>query len=407
MAKHLKKSGFKRQSAGGKRYQKKQKKTPRHSFNFTGILGKLKNGLLSVCGKILSACKKTAGKLLSLLPRRERYRSKHGRQNNSKIIPFSESQRYDGSGRHSRDIRSHSSKTSVFWEKVKNALLFAYENTIGRLTALIFHRERYRSRHVNRKSREIVSFSEQQNEIASEQQIESASEQISREAKPKEAKPEEAKREKEARRFKIGLPKIGRRKKEKLLARTANLPTTKQLEEELKRERTKKEGNRLVRNIIFALVTVSAAAVLVATLFLPILQIYGTSMTPTLTEGDIVLSVKGSQFERGDVISFYYNNKILVKRVIAFEGEYVNIGEDGTVYINNKTIEEPYLTEKAFGECDLKLPYQVPAGKIFVLGDHRDTSVDSRSSVMGCISEEQIVGKIIFRVWPFDQMGGI
>ncbi len=394
MAKHLKKSGFKRQSAGGKRYQKKQKKTPRHSFNFTGILGKLKNGLLSVCGKILSACKKTAGKLLSLLPRRERYRSKHGRQNNSKIIPFSESQRYDGSGRHSRDIRSHSSKTSGFWEKVKNALLVAYENTIGRLTALIFHRERYRSRHVNRKSREIVSFSEQQNEIASEQ--------LSQEAKPKEAK-----QEKKARRFEIALPKIGRRKKEKLLARTANLPTTKQLEEELKRERTKKEGNRLVRNIIFALVTVSAAAVLVATLFLPILQIYGTSMTPTLTEGDIVLSVKGSQFERGDVISFYYNNKILVKRVIAFEGEYVNIGEDGTVYINNKTIEEPYLTEKAFGECDLKLPYQVPAGKIFVLGDHRDTSVDSRSSVMGCISEEQIVGKIIFRVWPFDQMGGI
>ncbi|MBQ6387206.1 MAG: signal peptidase I [Ruminococcus sp.] len=184
-----------------------------------------------------------------------------------------------------------------------------------------------------------------------------------------------------------------------------NLPTTEQLEEELKRERTKKEGNRLVRNIIFALITVSAAAVLVATLFLPILQIYGTSMTPTLTEGDIVVSVKGAQFERGDVISFYYNNKILVKRVIAFEGEYVNIGEDGTVYINNKAIEEPYLIGKAFGECDLKLPYQIPAGKIFVLGDHRDTSVDSRSSVMGCVSEEQIVGKIIMRVWPITRMG--
>ena len=146
---------------------------------------------------------------------------------------------------------------------------------------------------------------------------------------------------------------------------------------------------------------------LVATLFLPILQIYGTSMTPTLSEGEIVVSVKGASFERGDIISFYYNNKILVKRVIAFEGEYINIDDEGNVYINNKIIDEPYLTEKAFGECDLKLPYQVPAGKIFVLGDHRSTSVDSRSSVMGCVSEEQIVGKIAFRVWPFDRLGEI
>ena len=186
-----------------------------------------------------------------------------------------------------------------------------------------------------------------------------------------------------------------------------NLPTPEQLEKELKRERNRKDNNRLVRNTIFALITVAAAAVLVATLFLPILQIYGTSMTPTLSEGEIVVSVKGASFERGDIISFYYNNKILVKRVIAFEGEYINIDDEGNVYINNKIIDEPYLTEKAFGECDLKLPYQVPAGKIFVLGDHRSTSVDSRSSVMGCVSEEQIVGKIAFRVWPFDRLGEI
>ena len=204
-------------------------------------------------------------------------------------------------------------------------------------------------------------------------------------------------------------PKRKRQRKKKVnpLALPENLPSTEQLETELSRERNQKANSRLVRNTIFALITVAATAVLVATLFLPILQIYGTSMTPTLSEGEIVVSIKGSAFERGDIISFYYNNKILVKRVIAFEGEYVNIDDDGTVLINNKRIEEPYITEKSFGECDLKLPYQVPAGKIFVLGDHRATSVDSRSSVMGCVAEEQIVGKIVFRVWPLDQMGEI
>ena len=200
--------------------------------------------------------------------------------------------------------------------------------------------------------------------------------------------------------------RFGLRKKKQTID-PDNLPTSEQLERELKREKNKRDNNRLVRNTIFALITVAATAVLVATLFLPILQIYGTSMKPTLSEGEIVVSIKGSAFERGDIISFYYNNKILVKRVIAFEGEYVNINDDGTVLINNKAIEEPYITEKSFGECDLKLPYQVPAGKIFVLGDHRDTSVDSRSSVMGCVAEEQIVGKIVFRVWPFDRMGEI
>ena len=171
-----------------------------------------------------------------------------------------------------------------------------------------------------------------------------------------------------------------RKKKVNPLTLPENLPSTEQLETELKRERNQKANGRLVRNTIFALITVAAT---------------------------IVVSIKGSAFERGDIISFYYNNKILVKRVIAFEGEYVNINDDGTVLINNKAIEEPYITEKSFGECDLKLPYQVPAGKIFVLGDHRDTSVDSRSSVMGCVAEEQIVGKIVFRVWPFDRMGEI
>ena len=186
-----------------------------------------------------------------------------------------------------------------------------------------------------------------------------------------------------------------------------DLPTPEQLEDELKRERSKKDNNRLVRNTVFALITVAAIAVLVATLFLPILQIYGTSMSPTLSEGEIVVSVKGATFERGDIISFYYNNKILVKRAIAFEGEYVNIDNEGKVYVNNRLIDEPYLTERSLGECDIKLPYQVPAGKIFVLGDHRSISVDSRSSVLGCVSEEQIVGKIAFRLWPVNRLGEI
>jgi signal peptidase I len=152
---------------------------------------------------------------------------------------------------------------------------------------------------------------------------------------------------------------------------------------------------------------VAAAAVLVATLFLPVLQIYGFSMTPCLSESDIVVSLKGFDFKRGDIVSFYFNNKILVKRVIAFPGEWVNIDEDGNVFINDEPLAEPYLVERALGECDLELPYQVPDGKVFVCGDHRSTSVDSRSSTIGCVSEEQIVGKIVFRVWPLKKFGAV
>ena len=141
-------------------------------------------------------------------------------------------------------------------------------------------------------------------------------------------------------------------------------------------------------------------AVLVATLWLPVLQIYGSSMTPTLEEGDIVVSIKSKTYETGDIVEFYYNNKILIKRVIAGSGDWVDLDEDGTVYVNGEKLDEPYVKDKAFGECDLELPYQVPESRIFVMGDHRSVSVDSRSKAVGCVAEEQIVGKLVCRIWP-------
>lgn len=185
----------------------------------------------------------------------------------------------------------------------------------------------------------------------------------------------------------------------------AKFPTTEQLEQELMQEKYRKDYMRIFRSTVYTLIVVAAAAILITVLFMPVLQIYGTSMTPTLTEGNIVVSLKGGSYETGDIIGFYYNNKILVKRVIAQAGDWVDISDDGTVYVNDRELDEPYLTEKAFGDCDLELPYQVPESKIFVMGDHRSTSVDSRSSTVGCVAEEQIVGKIVFRVWPLNELG--
>ena len=185
------------------------------------------------------------------------------------------------------------------------------------------------------------------------------------------------------------------------------LPTTQQLEAELNRERYKKNYRSALRSTIYTLITVSAVAVLVAVLLLPVLRIYGSSMNPTLEEKDIVVSLKGSSFKTGDVVAFYYNNKILVKRVIANPGDWVDIDKDGVVYVNNKALDEPYVHDLALGDCNIKLPYQVPESKIFVMGDNRATSVDSRNTSVGCVAEEQLVGKIVFTIWPFSRFGAI
>lgn len=187
----------------------------------------------------------------------------------------------------------------------------------------------------------------------------------------------------------------------------SEIPTIEQLEAELQRERYNKRYGRVLRSTIYTLITVAAVAVLVATLLLPVLQIYGSSMAPTLVDGNIVVSLKAGDLKAGDIVAFYYNNKILVKRVIAGPGDWVDIKEDGTVYVNNEELDEPYLTEKAFGDCNIELPYQVPDSRIFVMGDHRSVSVDSRNTAVGCVADEQIVGKLVFRIWPLDSFGSL
>lgn len=184
-------------------------------------------------------------------------------------------------------------------------------------------------------------------------------------------------------------------------------PTKEEVDQELKRVKHRKKYGQTLRSTIYILVTVAAFAVLAATLWMPVLEVFGTSMAPSLNEGELIASVKTSDFKTGDVIAFYFNNKILVKRVIAGPGDWVDLEPDGTVLINGEPLDEPYVEELAYGDTDIELPYQVPDARWFVMGDHRSVSVDSRSKSIGPIADEQVVGKLIYRVWPLQTIGSI
>ena len=188
---------------------------------------------------------------------------------------------------------------------------------------------------------------------------------------------------------------------------SVELPSLEQIEEERKRLRYRSRYRRTLKSTIAILVVVAAAAVLVATLWMPVLRIYGSSMVPTLKDGQIVVSVKTTDFQPGDIAAFYHGNKLLIKRYIAGPSEWVNIDEDGTVYINGVELDEPYLTEKAFGETNIDLPYQVPDKRYFLMGDNRDVSIDSRNTAVGCVAADQIVGKVVFRIWPLSEFGPV
>lgn len=184
-----------------------------------------------------------------------------------------------------------------------------------------------------------------------------------------------------------------------------SLPTAEQLDMERRRLRYKRRYNRTLRSTVAILIVVAALAVLAATLWMPVLRVYGSSMAPTLHNGEILVSVKTKDFSSGDIIAFYHGNKLLIKRYIAGPSDYVNVDEDGNVSVNGMLLDEPYPAEKAYGEADIEFPYQVPDQRYFVMGDNRSVSIDSRSSIVGCIAEDQIVGKVVFRVWPLSAFG--
>ena len=185
------------------------------------------------------------------------------------------------------------------------------------------------------------------------------------------------------------------------------MPSVELLEGELRRTQYNRRYRRTLRTTLFSLLVVAAVAVIIAVLLMPVLQISGSSMEDTLMDGDLMVALNNGKYKTGDVIGFYFNNGILIKRVIAVTGDWVDIDDDGTVYVNGVKLDEPYITEKSIGECNITLPYQVPEGKCFVMGDHRATSLDSRNTAVGCISNDVVVGKLLIRFWPIRSFGTV
>ena len=184
-------------------------------------------------------------------------------------------------------------------------------------------------------------------------------------------------------------------------------PSIDQLKAELKRENRKKEYRKVLRNTLIVVVVVAALAVLVSSFFITVLKVTGDSMTPTLQTGEIVIAQNSSSFESGDLIAFYYNNKVLVKRVLGSPGEWIDIDSEGNVSVNGEMIQEDYISDKSLEPTDISFPYQVPENRYFVMGDHRKASIDSRSNAVGCVTKEQLIGKIVFRIYPFGSFGGL
>ena len=186
-----------------------------------------------------------------------------------------------------------------------------------------------------------------------------------------------------------------------------DLPPAAQLEQELKRLKYRHSFAFTLRSTVASLIVVAAIAVMISTMIMPVLRVTGTSMTPTLQNDQVIICNKLAECQKGDVVAFYYNNKVLIKRVIGVAGDVIDISGDGVVSVNGEPLDEPYVSELALGECDIELPYQVPDNRIFVMGDHRSVSIDSRSTSVGCVAIENVIGKVLLRVYPIDSFGKI